>query len=84
MEEDVGVLVDKKLAMNQQCALVTKKADGILGYVRKNATSRLREATVSLYSVLVRSRLENRSPSGLPSTRQAGVYWSESNEWLQR
>lgn len=39
-EQDVGVLVDNKLAMSQQLALVAKKASGILGCVKKKVASR--------------------------------------------
>jgi len=38
--KELDVLVDNKLAVRQQCALVAKKANGILGYTKKNVASR--------------------------------------------
>ena len=52
------MLVDDKLTMSQQCALIAKNANGILACIKKSVVSQLWEVLLPLYSALVRLHLE--------------------------
>lgn len=57
-EKDLGALVENRWCMSQQRALVAKKANKILGCVRKSTSDRSMKLILFLYSALVRPHLE--------------------------
>ena len=79
MERDLGVLVDKKLDVSQQCALAARKANYVQGCIKKGVAIREREVIVPLYSALVRPHEDCIQACGPQYRKDA-----ELLEWVQR
>ncbi|PKU43580.1 hypothetical protein llap_6101 [Limosa lapponica baueri] len=57
VEKGLAVLVNNRMTKSQQCVLMAKKANGILGCIKKSVTSRSREVILPHYSALAASRV---------------------------
>ena len=57
-EEDLGLLVDIKLHISQQCALTSNKVNSILGCIMQSIANSSREVILTPYPAPMRSHLE--------------------------
>ena len=58
MKKYVGILVNEKMNMSQQCALAAWQANCIMGCINRGVSSREREGIVPLCSTIMRHHLE--------------------------
>src|SRR5580692_7626088 len=57
-EKDLGVIVDKSGKSSEQCIVAVKKANGMLGMIKRNIKFKSKSVIVKLNKSLVRPRLE--------------------------
>jgi len=77
-EQDLGVLMDKKLDMRHQHALAAQKANCILGSLKRSVVVRSREGILPLYSSLVTPHLESCVQLRSSQHRKSQSCWSGS------
>ena len=78
------MLVGSKVPLGQQCALVARKANGILGGIRRSVDSTSREVTLPFYSVLVRLHLEDCAQFWAPQFHRDWELLGRGQRRLQR
>jgi len=69
LEKDLGVLISSDLKSTKQCIEVEKKAQRLLGYIKRQFRYRNKEIVLSLYNSLVRPHLEYAVQFWSPSLR---------------
>ena len=57
-ERDLGVIIASDGKVSEQCLVAAKKANSVLGMIKRNIKSRSREVIGRLYKTLVRPKLE--------------------------
>src|SRR6266496_3704942 len=57
-ERDLGVVIDRTGKSTEQCILAAKKANIVLGMIKRNINFKSKDVVVRLYKALVRPRLE--------------------------
>ena len=57
-EEDLGVIISKDLKSTKQCIKVEKKAQKLVGYIKRQFKHRDKETVLQLYTSIVRPHLE--------------------------
>lgn len=69
-EKDLGVVITSDLKFSKQCIAVEKKAQKLLGYIKRQFGYRNKEIVLSLYNSLVRPHLEYAVQFWSPSYRK--------------
>jgi ribonucleases P/MRP protein subunit RPP40 len=57
-EKDLGIIIENSGKTSEQCATAVKKANSVLGMIKRNITFKSKGVIVKLYKSLVRPRLE--------------------------
>ena len=70
LEKDLGVLISSDLKFSKQCIEVEKKAQKLLGYIKRQFKYRNKEIVLTLYNALIRPLLEYAVQFWSPALRK--------------
>ena len=70
LEKDLGVLISSDLKFSKQCTEVEKKAQRLLGYIKRQFQFRNKEIVLTLYNSLIRPHLEYAVQFWSPTLRK--------------
>ncbi len=70
LEKDLGVLISSDLKFSKQCIEVEKKAQRLLGYIKRQFRYRNKEIVLTLYNSLIRPHLEYAVQFWSPSLKK--------------
>ena len=70
LEKDLGVLISSDLKFSKQCIEVEKKAQRLLGYIKRQFQFRNKEIVLTLYNSLIRPHLEYAVQFWSPTLRK--------------
>ena len=69
-EKDLGVVISKDLKWTKQCIEAERKAQKLIGYIKRQFSSRNKEIVIPLYKSIVRPHLEYAVQFWAPSLRK--------------
>ena len=69
-EKDLGVVISKDLKFSQQCIEAERKAQKLVGYIKRQFSHRNKEIVLPLYNSIVRPHLEYAVQFWAPSLRK--------------
>jgi len=61
-EKDLGIIIHNNSKSSAQCLAVAKKANAVLGMIRRNIKNKDKDTVLRLYKGLVRPHLEHNAP----------------------
>src|SRR6202000_1691783 len=83
-ERDLGVIMDSSGKSTEQCIMAVKKANAVLGMIKRNILFKSKDVIVRLYKALVRPTLEYCIQAWCPYFKRILISSREYKRGLQK